>query len=365
MQHVRTIGMDHVTITPIDEDGYIGLLLLVELDIKFPHAYPVRDYTALTVATVLFNHYCIFGTYDAIISDPGSSFTSTIVDQLNKFLNIPHHISVVGRHESNGTKHVNALFVGHLRRLVHDERFTSRWASDTLLPLINHAMATMPNSEIGGYSPAESKFGSSASKYFLLPHNLDPGHSYNEYIMALDEDLSTIRAITARYQLELRGNRQKLHPEYLQNKYQPGDFILWNPQEHPKSFRSTKLAPKLLGPYVVIHQKTNDITYQHLQSHTEHVFHSSRVSPYIGSEVSAKNISLLDAEEYVVESITNHRGTWKHLSMMEFLVNWRGYAPEDSTWEHWKNVRDVRALHEYLSEIGRETHIPMEHRHSK
>ena len=118
-------------------------------------------------------------------------------------------------------------------------------------------------------------------------------------------------------------------------KYQPGDFILWNPQEHPKSFRSTKLAPKLLGPYVVIHQKTNDITCQHLQSHTEHVFHSSRVSPYIGSEVSAKNISLLDAEEYVVESITNHRGTWKHLSMMEFLVNWRGYAPEDSTWERW------------------------------
>ena len=89
-------------------------------------------------------------------------------------------------------------------------------------------MATMPNSEIGGYSPAELKFGSSASKYFLLPHNLDPGHSYNEYIMALDEDLSTIRAITARYQLELRGNRQKLHPEYLQNKYQPGDFILSN-----------------------------------------------------------------------------------------------------------------------------------------
>ena len=51
MQHTRTIGMDHVTISPIDEDGYIGLLLLVELDIKFPHAYPVRDYSALTVAT--------------------------------------------------------------------------------------------------------------------------------------------------------------------------------------------------------------------------------------------------------------------------------------------------------------------------
>ena len=30
------------------------------------------------------------------------------------------------------------------RRLVHDERLVHKWASDTVLPLINHAMATMP-----------------------------------------------------------------------------------------------------------------------------------------------------------------------------------------------------------------------------
>jgi hypothetical protein len=48
MHHKRTIGMDHVTVTPADEDGFVGLLLLVELDTKFPQAYPVRDYTAET-----------------------------------------------------------------------------------------------------------------------------------------------------------------------------------------------------------------------------------------------------------------------------------------------------------------------------
>ena len=365
MQHTRTIGIDHVTISPSDEDGYIGLLLLVELDIKYPHAYPVRDYSALTVATILFKHYCTFGTYHAIISDPGSAFTSAIVQQLNQFLNIPHHISVVGRHESNGTEHVNALFVGHLRRLVHDERFTSRWASDTLLPLINHAMATMPNSEIGGLTPTQLKFGTFDAKYFHLPPNLGPGHSYNEYITALDQDLAAIRSITANYQLELRANRQKLHPECIQNSYQPGDYILWNPREHSKSFRSSKLAPKLLGPYVVINQVINDITCRHLQSNIEHVFHSSRVSPFVGSEVSAKKISLLDTEEYIVESISAHRGSWKRLSSMEFLVNWHGYSSSESTWERWANVRDVKALHDYLRNIGHETHIPLAHQHSK
>ena len=55
--HPQRIGVDHVTVTPHDEDGYVGLLLVVELDTKFPQAYPIRDYTAQTVALILFKHY--------------------------------------------------------------------------------------------------------------------------------------------------------------------------------------------------------------------------------------------------------------------------------------------------------------------
>ena len=69
--------MDHVTITPPEDDGYIGLLLLVEHDTKFPRAHSVRDYTAPTVATILFQHYCTFGAYDILYSNPGSAFTAT------------------------------------------------------------------------------------------------------------------------------------------------------------------------------------------------------------------------------------------------------------------------------------------------
>jgi hypothetical protein len=134
--HQRTIGMDHVTVTPPDEDGYIGLLLIVELDTKFPQAYPVRDYSAPTVATILFKHYCTFGSYDAIFSDAGSAFTSEIVTHLNQWLGIQHNISIIGRHESNGTEHVNALFVGHLRRLVHDERLTTNGLLIQYYPLL-------------------------------------------------------------------------------------------------------------------------------------------------------------------------------------------------------------------------------------
>jgi hypothetical protein len=122
----------------------------VELDTKFPQAYPVKDYKAPTVAIVLFRHYCTFGAFTSILSDPGSAFISDVVNSLNRWLGVKPLVSLVGRHESNGTEHVNAIFVGHLRRLVHDERLTHLWASDTVLPLINHALATSPNDELGG-----------------------------------------------------------------------------------------------------------------------------------------------------------------------------------------------------------------------
>ena len=361
LHHVRAVGMDHVTVTPPDEDGYIGLLLLVEHDTKFPRAYPVRDYTAPTVATILFQHYCTFGAYDALYSDPGSAFTATVVQQLNSWIGIPHRISVIGRHESNGTEHVNGIFMGHLRRLVHDERLTHKWASDTILPLINHALATTPNSELGGLAPTELKFGTMDHARFQLPPPLPPGHSYGEYVNQLDINLSIVRAITTQYQHELRQKRQASTTN--QNIYQKGDLILWNPKEHDKAFRSSKLAPKLLGPYTVITQDGNNITCLHTQLNTEHVFHTDRISPYIGTMRSAQKIGLLDREEYIVKSIVAHRGKWTHLKSIELLVHWHGYTSDSDSWEPWTSLRLVKALHEYLQKIGHTNKIPLPYRH--
>ena len=359
LHHKRTIGMDHVTVTPPDEDGYVGLLLIVEHDTKFPQAYPVRDYTAVTVATVLFKHYCTFGAYDALYSDPGSAFTATVVKNLNNWLHIPHKISLVGRHESNGTEHVNGLFVGHLRRLVHDERLSTRWASDTILPLINHAMSTMPNSELGGLSPAELKFGTSDYHRFKLPPPLPPGHQYGEYVHELDQNLQTIRSITSAYQLDLRHKRQKDTPSDQQNTYQHGDLILWNPKENKNSFRSTKLSPTLLGPYSVIKQTGNDISCIHCLIKTQHVFHSDRVTPYIGTTDSAEKLGLLDREEYIVEAIITHRGAWSCPKSLEFLVRWQGYAADSDSWEPYLALKRVTALHKYLKAHRKDKLIPL------
>jgi hypothetical protein len=251
---------------PSDQDA------LRLLDTIFPQAYPIHDYTAYTAATFLFKHYCTFGTYDSLYPDPGSAFTATVLDHLKQWIGIPHHVSLVGRHESNGTEHANGLFHGHLRRLIHDERFTNRWASDTVLPLI---IMTLPNTDIGGLSPAELKFGTRDHARFQLPPPLSPGHTYGDLVIALDRNLAIVRSITSSYQDSLRQRRQSHTPSTSHNTFQPGDYVLWNPLETPHSFRSNKLSPKLLGPYEVTEQIKNDISCRHVVTNIVSIQHAS------------------------------------------------------------------------------------------
>jgi hypothetical protein len=215
-----------------------------------------------------------------------------------------------------------------------------------------------PNSELGGFSPAELKFGTVDYKKFNLPPPLPPGHSYGQFVTQLDHNLNIIRSITAQYQQELREKRQSPTPHHLQNTFQPGDYILWNPKETKQSFRSSKLSPSLMGPYTVTKQDGNNINCFHNQLNTKHTFHATRVTPFIGSPTISHDIGLLDKEEYIVEQILSHRGAWNRLKSLEFLVRWQGYNAESDSWEPWTALRRVQALHDYLTLINKEKYIP-------
>ena len=83
-----------------------------------------------------------------------------------------------------------------LDRNVHDERLVHRLASDTVLPLINHALATSPNTELGGLSPAELDFFTR----FNLPPPIIPGNNYCELFQQLDNNLAIVRSVTNTHQ---------------------------------------------------------------------------------------------------------------------------------------------------------------------
>jgi hypothetical protein len=77
----RTVGIDHLTVTPEDKNGNKVVIMIVELFDKFADPSPHKDFTAETAAIALFKHICNYGMIDAVASDPGSAFTSEVVEQ--------------------------------------------------------------------------------------------------------------------------------------------------------------------------------------------------------------------------------------------------------------------------------------------
>ena len=310
----------YVTITPADEAGNTVVVLIVEHWSHFPQAYAAKDYSAETVASILFKHICTFGLFDEIASDPGSAFLSEVVLHLLKWLGVKHKISLVQRHESNGCEASGREFIRHLRTLVLDERIKKKWSSDTVLPLINFHLASYPTSETGGINPFHLKYGTQDAAYFCLPSSLDSGTASIEFLKRLNKDLSIIREISQKLQDDIVKKRQADNgaiPIYL-----PGDFILWNSRENPCDHLPEKLTTAWKGPYKVIEQKKNDIRCTHVVLGEEVILHVSRVKPFFGSTEDATRVAMSDKDQVTIISINWSTGNPHIRTSMVFGITW-------------------------------------------
>jgi len=329
--HQRSrIGVDRLTVTPADERGNCNLIVIVEHFTKYVSAYPAIDYTAMTLAKCLFTHFCTFGLFDELWSDPGSDLMSEVVAQLNDWLGIRHVVSLVDRHESNGVEGTNKQILRHLRALCHDKRLEKRWSDPTVLALILFTINDEVNSETG-IRPLDAKFGSEDGTYFKLPEQGTAPEITSAWLRNLNTDLSTIRQISRRHQEDLVRERTALNPPLTdQNLFQPGDLILYR---YPvgKS-KPTKLSSPYLGPYKVIQHVKNDVEARHLSMGTIRTFHVSEVQLFAGSEDEARTLSQTDADQHQIQQFTAYIGDPSTRSTCEFEVV---FADGSVLWLPW------------------------------
>lgn len=343
----RTIGIDHVSVTPADKNGNKCVILIVEHFAHFPQAYAAPDYSAETVAKILFKHICTFGMFDQIASDPGSSFLSDVVQSLNKWLGFNHKVSLIGRHESNGCEGTGKQFLRHLKSLVLEERLVESWSDDTVLPLINFSLCSFPTSETGGFTPFQLKYGTQDATYFKLPPGLNPGERSHEILKLLDENLTIVRELSLKIQSQIAEERHATAG--IPASYEEGDFILWNPRENPCDYLETKLSPNWLGPYVVIEQIKNDISCYHINLKTKATFHVSRVKPFFGSWEEALAVALLDKNQYRIVKFNYFTGNPHLRQSLLFNVTF-----EENTIElpYSKDLADSQQFDEFVNSIS-------------
>jgi hypothetical protein len=325
--HQRSrVGVDRLTVTPADKQGNNTLIVVVEHFTKHVAAYPALDYSAMSLATALFQYFTTFGVFEEIWSDPGSDMMSDTVSQLNNWLGIKHVVSLVDRHESNGVEGTNKQLLRHLKTLVHDERVISRWSDPTILCLVVFSINDAINSETG-VRPFDAKFGSMDGPYLQLPEKALPRDITNEWVRCLDKDLRTIREASTKFQANLIAERLAVTPEERQNVFQSGDLVLF--QLNPENHLPTKLSSPFLGPYRVLQQRTNNVECKHLVMGNIRWFHITRLKLFHGTEEEGFKAALLDADQHVVRKILRWKGDPMKRTTMSFKVE---FEDNDVLW---------------------------------
>jgi hypothetical protein len=315
----RRIGIDHLTITPADKHGFCAAVVIVEHFSHFCQIYPVKDYNEETLAGILIQHFSTFGLFDEIISDPGSALMGNTIKMLNKIFGVTHRVSLIGRHESNGVEGTNKQILRHLTTLVLESGIKDRWSEPTVLPLINYFLNDRATNETGGFTPFQLKYGTQDANFFKVPNDVLPEHCSAEILKLLDQDLKTLRDTSLKFQKQLATQRTKVdHPVV---HYQAGDLILWNPREHSRAFKDSKLSPNWFGPYKVIAQQDNDITCVHLCMGTIWTFHNDRVKPYPDTEAQGMIDARLDFNQFVIKSFNSFTGNPHLRTSMQFSVD--------------------------------------------
>jgi hypothetical protein len=111
----------------------------------------------------------------------------------------------------------------------------------------------------------------------------------------------------------------------------------------------TKFHANWEDPMRVIGFKQNTYTIQNLVNMKARDVHVTQLKAfnYDRTETDPVDIARKEAQEFLVESIKQHRGGPLR-TQMKFLVHWTGYDDSYDTWEPWNNVKRNAVLLRYL-----------------
>jgi hypothetical protein len=202
-----------------------------------------------------------------------------------------------------------------------------------------------------GVSPAEILFGNAVHiNRGVLEKPLHPKVELPKGRLSayMDEMLANQATL-----IQVAKDTQLKHDTHHMSEFDPGftefpinSYVLL---EHPEG-RPHKLKMTKRGPFQVTNIIGTKYTLQDLLTGKSFDTHIANLSPFNFDphRTDPTEVAMHDKEEFEIESILAHRGDRTRKKTLQFLVRWRGYAPENDSWEPYSELRDTDKLHIYL-----------------
>uniref|UniRef100_A0A3B1IV37 Gypsy retrotransposon integrase-like protein 1 n=1 Tax=Astyanax mexicanus TaxID=7994 RepID=A0A3B1IV37_ASTMX len=342
------IAVDFVTDLP-ESEGYTTILTVVDRFsrgvkfIPFP-ALPTALQTAQAIYTHIFRHY---GVPEDILSDRGPQFTSRVWKSFFEHLGV--HVSLTsGFHPtSNGQCERVNQELGKFLRLYcfkHASEWSQYliWAEIAQNSLTNSTSGLTPFQCILGYQPPLAPWTASSTE---IPA-VDDWMKRSEQVW--EETHQQISEVLRKYK-EQSDRHRGTTPQY-----QPGDRVWLSTRDLRFEGSCRKLLPKYIGPFKVLSQ-VNEVTYKielPAQYRVHNSFHVSLLKPLVPGplaegvpdDVPPAAVEGEDSSTYAVREVLDSR---RRGGVLQYLIDWEGYGPEERCWVAAGDVLDPALLAEF------------------
>jgi hypothetical protein len=292
-----------------------------------------------------------FGVPSHVCCDNGSQFFGIFQEFLDKLRvnNIRTH--PYSHQENSIVERANKEILVTLRALVLERRLSDDW--DILCHVAKRIINSRIHSSIG-IAPADLVFAGriDLQRGSLFPYKTPEAFYEPNYMTSLMEQQEIMLKKAFKLQQQHNATRLKDNEHSLRTIFPIDSYVLAKPEREP----TNKLAPRLLGPFLVTERfpRGEGDVYRclHLSTNQSFDFRIDRLTPYFTTdEASPRETAMLDDESYEVESVLDHRfrgaTTAKNLQLR---IKWLGY--DQSQWQDYistgGNLNEVGVVHEYL-----------------
>lgn len=251
-----------------DENCYI-LTLQCDLS-KFIEAYAIKSKDSTVVARALVDNFILrYGVPESIVSDRGSEFISSTMEQVCKILEINKLSSTAYHHESIGSLENNHKHLGAFLR-TQCENKPDTWSY--WIPYWCFSYNNTVHTE-SKYTPFELVFGRACKLPNNLTDNVEPLYNPDNYALELKYKLQVAHK-DAHDNLVLSKIKRKSNFDKNINPivYKKNDYLL------VKNETGTKLDALYNGPYLVIEDIEPNVKI--LKNDKIDTVHKNRTKPY-------------------------------------------------------------------------------------
>jgi transposase InsO family protein len=365
------LAIDTIGPLPADENGNIYIISIIDTFSRYVVLTPAFDCTAQAAAEAIVKHFSFFGVPKKIVSDNGSQYVNKLITELATISNMNMSTTTPYSHEENGiSERSHKETLRHLRAIVFDKDLRDGWSTCT--PMVQYIMNSSKHGATG-VAPAEiitpwMNLTRADGDRWFPPGQRGAVQDSADYIRKLYEYQARIVALVQQRLNEQTtislGKRKRSGPLTV---FPDQSFVLCS---FPIGDRPlSKLDLPWQGPFQVVrHNRAEYLLRDLVEGKEIKRVHVSRLKEFLYDPtlVDPLDIARRDSQQFVIESVIQHRGNTKtkpiRLSELSFLVHWQGYSQADESWEPWGALRNVPALHRYLESKGLKSLIPREHR---